>query len=144
MTHRIQRSFDSIEFGDEIGPITWVPTTDIVKRYAEAAQIKDTRFIDPERARQVGFAKPIVPGPLSATFLAKVLKDYFVGWRITTLNTSFRTPVAHGDTLSFWGMVTEKKHEEGVDLVDCDVVIENQNGDRVIVGTAIMTRREVS
>lgn len=131
--------FDAVEFGDEIGPVSWVPTTDTVRRYAAAAGVTDRRFIDPERARQVGFAKPIVPGPLSASFLAKVLKNHFVGWRITVLNTSFRTPVAHGDRLSCWGMVTEKKLEAGVGSVDCDVVIENQNGDRVIVGTAILS-----
>jgi acyl dehydratase len=131
--------FDTVEFGDEIGPVSWVPTTDIVRRYAAAARVTDRRFIDPERARQVGFAKPIVPGPLSASFLAKVLRNHFVGWRIKMLSTSFRTPVAHGDRLSCWGMVTEKKLEDGVGLVDCDVVIENQNGDRVIVGTAILS-----
>ena len=38
-------------------------------------------------------------------------------------------------------MVTEKKLEDGVGSVDCDVVIENQNGDRVIVGTAILSCR---
>lgn len=130
--------FDAVEFCDEIGPVSWVPTRDIVRRYAAAAGVTDRRFIDPERARQVGFARPIVPGPLSASFLAKVLKNHFVGWRLTMLNTSFRTPVAHGDRLNCWGMVTEKKLENGVGCVDCDVVMENQNGDRVIVGTAVL------
>ncbi len=133
--------FDTVEFGDEIGPVNWVPTTDRVRRYAAAAGVTDRRFIDPERARQVGFARPIVPGPLSASFLAKVLKNHFVGWRLTMLNTSFRTPVAHGDMLSCWGMVTEKKLADGVGCVDCDVVIENQHGDRVLVGTAMLSCR---
>lgn len=146
MTDSIPRilSFGDIEIGDEIGPVTWIPTTEIVKRYAKAARIQDQRFIDPERARQVGFAKPIVPGPLSATQLAKILKDYFPGWRLKMMSTSFRTPVAHGDVLSCWGMITEKKQENGVDLVDCDIIIEKESGDRVIVGTAILVRRELS
>ena len=113
MTDHIQKSFDDIEIGDEIGPVTWIPTTEIVKRYAKAARIQDRRFIDPERARQVGFAKPIVPGPLSATYMAKILKDYFPGWRLKMMSTSFRTPVAHDDVLSCWGMVTEKKQDNG-------------------------------
>ena len=96
-------AFDTVEFGDEIGPVDWVPTTDIVRRYAAAAGVTDRRFIDPDRARQVGFAKPIVPGPLSASFLARVLRNHFVGWRIRMLNTSFRTPVAHGDTTELLG-----------------------------------------
>lgn len=132
------RSLAEIEIGDEIGPIVRVPTVEVVQRYGTVAGLIDRRFIDLERARQTGFLKPIVPGPLNATFLAQMLIDHFTGWRLCTLNTSFRTPVGHGDTLTCWGTVTEKsKH-----TIYCDVIMENQQGERVIVGTATLQRRE--
>lgn len=138
-----RKPFAAIEIGDEIGPVTRTLTADIVQHYADVVRIGDRRFIDPSVAREKGFNQPIVPGPLSATLLAKLLTDHFSGWRIQTFQVSFRTPVRHGDTLNFWGNVTEKSGDEaeGTALIDCDVVVENQHGDRVIVGTATLGPR---
>jgi acyl dehydratase len=138
-----RKPFAAIEIGDEIGPVARTLTADIVRHYADVVRIGDRRFIDPDVAREKGFNQPIVPGPLSATLLAKLLTDHFSGWRIQTFQVSFRTPVRHGDTLNFWGNVTEKRGDEaeGTASIDCDVVVENQNGDRVIVGTATLGPR---
>jgi acyl dehydratase len=140
MNQQVAKPFADIEIGDEIGPMTRVPTLEVVQGYATVARIPDRRFIDPEVAREKGFFKPIVPGPLSATFLAQLLTDHFPGWRLQTFNLSFRAPVAHGDTLNCWGTVTEKngQEENGTATVHCDVVAENQHGDRIIVGTATL------
>jgi acyl dehydratase len=144
MDVNISKSFSDIEIGDEIGPVARTPTAEVVQRYADVARIGDRRFIDPNVAREKGFEQPIVPGPLSATFLAQLLTDHFPGWRIQTFQVSFRTPVRHGDTLNSWGNVTEKSGEEaeGTAAIHCDVVVENQNGDRVIVGTATLGPRQ--
>lgn len=144
MDVRIPRSFSDIEIGDEIGPVMRTMTAEIVQHYADVVRIGDRRFIDPTVAREKGFEQPIVPGPLSATFLAKLLTDHFSGWRIQTFQVSFRTPVRHGDTLNFWGNVTEKSgnETEGTASIHCDVVVENQNGDRVIVGTVTLGPRQ--
>jgi len=142
MAERAIRSFGEVEIGDEIGPVTRIPTTDMIVRYAEAAGIHQLRFFfDPEQARQNGYEKPIVPGPLSAGFLAQMVKDYFAGWRLRAFHTTFRTPALHGEPLNLWGMVTEKTEQDGVPTVHCDLVAENQRGDRVIVGTATLSWR---
>ncbi len=134
--------FSDIEIGDEIGPVTRVPTTEMVLRYAEAAGIRELRFFfDPEQARQNGLERPIVPGPLTAGFLAQMLKDHFGGWQVCALQTTFRTPALHGEPLNLWGTVTEKTDQDGVPTVHCDVVAENERGDRVIVGTATLSWR---
>ena len=138
----IPKLFSDIEIGDEIGPVTRVPTTEMVLRYAEAAGIRELRFFfDPEQARLNGLERPIVPGPLTAGFLAQMVKDYFAGWQLRALHTTFRTPALHGETLNLWGTVTEKIEQDGVATVHCDVVAENQRGDRVIVGTATLSWR---
>lgn len=141
MEENTSKAFAGIDIGDEIGPISRTLTLEDVRRYAAVTRLTDERFLNTERAHQMGFHRPIVPGPLSATFLAQMVTDHFPGWRLRTFNISFRTPVGHGDTLSYWGTVTEKGEHEGVPLVHCDVVAENQHGDRVIVGTVTLVQR---
>lgn len=141
MPHSTPRPLTAIEIGDEIGPVTRTLTLADVQRYAAVTGLRDERFLKAERAHQVGFHRPIVPGPLTATLLARLLTDSFPGWRLRTFQVSFRTPVGHGDTLSFWGTVTEKGEKDGVVTIHCDVVVENQQGDRVIVGTATLVPR---
>jgi len=137
------KAFADIEIGDDIGPVTQTVTAEIVQHYADVVGIGDRRFIDLTVAREKGFNQPIVPGPLSATLLSKLLIDHFPGWRLQTFQVSFRTPVRHGDTLNFWGNVTEKSGDEAESTaaIHCDVIVENQHGDRVIVGTATLGPR---
>jgi acyl dehydratase len=134
------RRFSEVEVGDEIGPVTRVAETDMVRRYARVTGVEALRFFfDPQAARENGFERPVVPGPLSVAFLAKMLKDAFVGWRLRSLNTTFRAPIPHGVEISLWGTVTEKEHGgEGRGAVHCDVVIESPAGERLAVGTAVL------
>jgi acyl dehydratase len=135
------RSFSEIEIGDEIGPMTYAPTIEDIRRYASVVRMVDQRFMSQEVAQQRGFQQAIVPGPLSATFLARMLTNHFPGWRLQTFNISFRAPVRHGDALSFWGTVTQKEEQQGIATIHCDVIVENGNGDRAIVGTATLQPR---
>ncbi|MBI3245273.1 MAG: MaoC family dehydratase [Deltaproteobacteria bacterium] len=135
------RLFADIEIGDEIGPLTYAPTLDEIRRYAAVVRMVDQRFISKEIAQQRGFEQPIVPGPLSATVLSRMLREHLPGWRLQTFNISFRAPVRHGDVLSCLGIVTQKEELDGVTIVHCDVLAENQNGDRALVGTATLAPR---
>jgi acyl dehydratase len=138
------QTFDDIEIGDELGPVTRTPTTEMVQRYAAAVGIKELRFFfDPEEARKNGLERPIVPGPMTAGFMTQLLKDSFPGWRLRSISTTFRTPALHGEPLSVWGTITQKEEQDGVATVHCDVVVENPRGDRVVVGTAVMSRKEL-
>ena len=101
----------------------------------------DQRFMSQEVAQQRGFQHAVVPGPLSATFLVRMLTTHFFGWRLQTLAISFRAPVRHGDTLICIGIVTQKEEQAGTFLIHCDLVAENTNGDRCLVGTAVLCPR---
>jgi len=138
----MSRSIDEIDIGDEIGPVVYVPTAEVVQRFGAVVRMIDHRFIDPTVAQQKGFTSPIVPGPLSANRLTQMLVDYFPGWRLRTLSLSFRAPVKHGEQLTCWGTVTEKDITEGIPTVHCDVVAETAQGERAVVGTAVLQRRQ--
>lgn len=137
----MEKLLDEIEIGDEIGPFTYAPTLEDIQRYASVVRMVDRRFINPEVAQERGFQHAIVPGPLSATFLARMLTEHFTGWRLQTFNISFRAPVRHGDALTCLGTVTQKDEQDGIATVHCDLVAENTNGDRALVGTAILQPR---
>ena len=137
----MEKLLDEIEIGDEIGPLTYAPTMEDIQRYASVVRMVDQRFINPEVAQQRGFHQAIVPGPLSATFLARMLTEHFTGWRLQTFNISFRAPVRHGDILTCLGTVTQKDEHDGLATVHCDLVVENTNGDRALVGTATLHPR---
>ena len=141
MNELSMKPFNEIEIGDEIGPLTYAPTMDDIQRYASVVRMVDKRFMDPQVAQQRGFQHAIVPGPLSATFLARMLTEYFTGWRLQTFNISFRAPVRHGDALMCSGMVTQKEEDDGVYVIHCDIIAENTNGDRALVGTATLHPR---
>ncbi len=136
------KSFADIEIGDEIGPLTYTPTLADIQRYAAEVQMVDQRFMSQEIARQRGFQHAIVPGPLSATFLVRLLTTHFPGWRLQNLTISFRAPVRHGDSLTCLGTVTQTEEQAGTPLIHCDLLAENTNGDRCLVGTAILRPRQ--
>ena len=135
------KAFDEIEIGDEIGPLTYAPSLEDIQRYASVVRMVDQRFVNPEVAQQRGFQQAIVPGPLSTTFLVRMLTAYFTGWRLQTFNVSFRAPVRHGDTLTCLGTVTQKDEQDGIATIHCDLVVENTSGDRALVGTATLQPR---
>ena len=73
------KSFDAIEIGDEIGPVYKTPTKADVLNYAEAVRITGLKFFFHKKdAEQAGLTKPIIPGPLSTTYLCQMLQDFFV------------------------------------------------------------------
>jgi acyl dehydratase len=132
---------DDIDIGDDIGPLTYCPTLEDIRRYASVVRMVDQRFLSSEVARERGFEKPIVPGPLSAAFVVRMLINHFPGWRLQTFNISFRAPVRHGDVLTCWGAVTQKEEQNGVATVHCDLVVESSNSERALVGTATLQPR---
>ncbi|MGE0824928.1 MAG: MaoC family dehydratase [Candidatus Binatia bacterium] len=135
--------FTDIEIGDEIGPFTYTPTIDEILRYGKEVQMVDQRFMSQEIAQQRGFQHAVVPGPLSTTFLIRMLKTRFPGWRLQIFTISFRAPVRHGDTLTCLGTVTQKEEQAGTPIIHCDLVAENAHGDRCLVGTAVLRPRSL-
>lgn len=144
MSERATKVFTAIEIGDEIGPLTYTPTLADIERYAAEVQMVDQRFMSQEIAQQRGFQHAIVPGPLSATFLVRLLTTHFPGWRLRNITISFRAPVRHGDTLTCIGTVTQKEEQNGTPLIHCDLLAENTSGDRCLVGTAVLHPRRSS
>lgn len=97
-----------------------------------------TIHTDMEAARREGLAAPVATGPQVAALIFRQLRDAFGrGWvEGGKCDLTFRRPVSVTDFCVAKGVVTGREEGAGGTRLTCDVWIENQSGDKVIVGTA--------
>jgi acyl dehydratase len=131
--------FDDIEIGDELEELEICPSTEDVIRYVNVAHMANARFTDDEYARQEGLAGAIIPGNMSLGFLSRMVAEFFPLGTIKALTANFRATVPHNTPLLCSGVVTEKQEKDGENLVFCDLVLTNEDGDRYVQGTAQVT-----
>jgi acyl dehydratase len=134
--HEQVEHFEDIEVGDELAELEICPTTADVIRYVTVARMQSGRFTNDEYARKEGLPGAIIPGNMSLGFLSRMLTDFFPKGRLKTLTANFRATVPHNVPLICSGVVTEKQERDGENLVFCDVLLTNENGDRYVQGTA--------
>ena len=135
------RYFEDAEPGDEFDD-TWAPDFDQVQAYIgvePGALQSQGRFYDPEVAKQLGFERPIVPGAMSMSVLARLVTDWmgFEG-TLENIDVNFRRPVLHGDELRSVGVVTDVVEDGDAARVKLDVHLENDRGERPLQGTAVV------
>jgi acyl dehydratase len=130
--------FEDIEIGDEIEELEICPTTADVVRYVKVARMESGRFTDDAYARKEGLQGAIIPGNMSLGFLSRMLTDVFPKGTLKALTANFRATVPHNIPLLCSGVVTEKQHKDGDNLIYCDVLLTNEDGDRYVQGTAII------
>ncbi len=145
MADLTQRYFEDVAVGDEFQE-NQQPTLTHVVAFIKTSGVNSTdgRFTDPERARAIGLEKPIVPGPMSASMLTRLVTDWMgpLG-RVISLDVSFRRPVQHDDLLRCVALVTDVNGEgdfegTGTGAVHLDVTLENERGEKPVQGTAVV------
>lgn len=97
-----------------------------------------TIHTDMEAARQEGLPAPVATGPQVAALIFRMLRDCFDrGWfEGGRCDLTFRRPVFVTDFCVARGVVKARTDEPAGLRLDCEVWIENQNGEKVIVGAA--------
>jgi acyl dehydratase len=123
----------STRVGRELPQVAWQFRLENFQRGTEA-----TIHTDMEAARREGLTAPVATGPQIAALIFRQLRDAFgVGWiQGGQCELTFRKPVSVTDFCVAKGVVTKRDREAGGVRLTCDVWIENQSGDKVIVGTA--------
>jgi len=131
---------ESVELGDEIGPLVKRPTPAQVKGYLDSRlgdrTNSDTgRFLDAEAARLVGFPEPVTPGEMAQAYVAQLLTDWAgPAGRLQSLDVNFRRPAVHNEDLRCIALVTDVRPQGAETLVRVDVYAENPRGDRPVQG----------
>jgi acyl dehydratase len=126
--------FADIEEGDELPPIDLFLSKEHVRQYAKAANMYFPRFTDDEAARAEGLPGIIAPGVMSLGLLARLISDWNHAAVITRIGTTFRSPVLPDRALHLRGAVTQKNPDDHT--IECDIWMENDDGERWVVGTA--------
>lgn len=118
-------------------------TQEQLQRYANASGDFNPIHLDEEAARRVGLESVIAHGMLSMAFLGQfaaqqiaTIPDAFVA----NLQVRFNSMVRLGDTLTCEGSVKERKKENnGRELVTLECWVQNQRGDKVTTGEAVVS-----
>ncbi|MFI5396769.1 MAG: MaoC family dehydratase [Candidatus Binatia bacterium] len=128
--------FAHIDVGDELSTLRLTLTPEQVKQYAVTAGMPGGRFMDDEEARKEGLPGQIAPGNMSLALLSRLIAASFPGMRLKRLNATFRVPVRPNVPIIVHGVVTEKHASEQGCFVECDLVLESDEGERWVTGTA--------
>lgn len=130
-------SLEDVQIGDNIGPEPLFLPKDRVRAYCDAAGLHGVpRFTDDELARKEGLPGMITPGNMSAALIGKLVTDWAqpANARLIRLGTTYRSPVLPERNLSLHGFITQVDHGERT--AELDIVIENEEGDRMVTATA--------
>jgi acyl dehydratase len=95
------------------------------------------RFTDDEGARAEGLPGMIAPGVMSMGLLARMISEWNPAATFKRIGTTFRSPVLPDRNVHLRGAVTQKSEEDH--SAECDIWLENDDGERWVVGTATVT-----
>jgi len=93
---------------------------------------------DTEMARSLGFPGPVVDPQMYGAFLARMLMDWMtIKAMLKRLTVRYAAPAYLGDVLTYTGIVVKKYEDRGQRYIDCNLVVENQNGEQIVKGSAV-------
>ena len=132
-----QLYWENITDGQELPILLKTPSTQQLVKYAGASGDFYQIHYDKDFAISKGLPSVIVHGALKSAFLAQLLTDWIgLGGSLKKMSIQYRGMDVPDDTLTCRGIVT-RKYQAGSDcLVDCDIWIENSQGQTTTPGTA--------
>jgi acyl dehydratase len=132
-------TFDTIEEGDDLETQALYLTKAQVRDYARVNGITFARFVDDEGARKEGLPGMIAPGNMSMGLLATFVEAWAGAGALRRLGSTFRGLVLPDATFQLCAAVTEK--DAARRTAELDVWMENEDGERVVIGTATVALR---
>ena len=132
--------FEDVDEGTEVPTLRKDPTTQQLVRYAGASGDYYQIHYDLEFARANGLPDVILHGALKNGFLGHLVTDW-IGEQGTLrkLSAQYRGMDVPGSPIYAKGVVTKKYVDSGDHLVECDVWLENADGERTTPGRALVS-----
>ena len=132
--------FEDVEIGDDIGPIKRSVTDEDVIEFVSVreTEITPSRFTSNEVANSEGMPEAIVPGPMNIALMSQILTDWSDTVCLLKIDVVFRQTVPHNNDLTFSGIVTDKDETGNSTKLECDVVMENSDGVKLVIGTGVI------
>lgn len=132
--------FEDVEIGDDIGPIKRSITDEDVIGFVSVREKKITpsRFTSNKVANSEGMPEAIVPGPMNIALMSQILTDWSDTVCLLKIDVVFRQTVPHNTDLTFSGIVTDKDETGNSTKLECDVVMENSDAVKLVIGTGVI------
>ena len=136
----MQIYFEDVSIGDSLSDLYKHPTPRQLVMWAGASGEFSEMHYDKDFALKMGFPGIIVHGMLMASFLAQLITNWMGEWGILKrIKTSNRQFVLVNQDIFCKGKVKNKYEKEGENLVECEIWVENNLGERCVVGEAIVS-----
>ena len=132
--------FDEISIGDSIPSLQKKITQEVIDRWAEVSTDFNPLHVDPEFAKKTRFGGTIAHGHIALSFLCEMMHRWLgSGWISgggSLAGIKFIAPIRPGQTITMGGTITENRVDEGKNIVQADIFVENQAGEKCVVGSA--------
>ena len=129
--------YEDVSAGDELPVLKKNATTQQLVMYAGASDDYYQIHYDTEFAAKAGHKSVIIHGALKSAWLAQLVTDWSgPSGTLTAFNVAYRAIDYPNDDISCKGTVTGKRIEDGQNLVDCDIWLENGEGQSTTPGSA--------
>jgi acyl dehydratase len=136
---RKQLYFEDVEAGYKLKPLDKHPTTQQLVRYAGASGDYYQIHYDKDFALANKLPGVILHGALKNAFLAQLMTNFAgdEGW-LRNLSVQYRGMDIPDRMLRCNGEVTSKRVQGSDHIVECEIWLENDNGERTTRGTAVV------
>lgn len=130
-------AWDVLNEGDQLPPVEVRPDLGQVIRYCALGWAFPQFFYDADAARAAGMPGTLVPGPLKAGLIDRVLEEWVgdAGF-VRQVRAAHRRPDITGRPITIAGNIARRYEEEGRRRVDLEVVIVNEEGQPSVRGFA--------
>ncbi len=131
--------FEAVHLGDELPPLSKGPVDRVqLARYAGASGDFNPVHVDEVYARSLGMPSVYAPGMRVMGMLGQLVSDWSRGAQLRRYAVRFSKIVWPGDVVVAKGRVMERWGEMGKYFADVDLWAENQKGELVLRGSALV------
>ena len=135
------RYFEDVQIGDELPVVRKEINLARMMAYGAATWDFIRIHYDADYVREQGFEGPFVDGQMMGGFLAQHVQDWAgADAFLRKLGFRNRVMVYPGDVISCHGVVTGSRVDGDEALVECDLWMENQDGERVVQPASAVVR----
>ena len=129
--------WDDVEEGAELPEVVKNPTTQQLVKYAGASGDYYQIHYDKDFAKNNELDDVILHGALKNAFLGHLVTKWMgPEGDLKRLACQYRGMDIPGSPVTAKGVVTRKYQEQGVGLIDCDIWLENKDGEKTTPGSA--------
>jgi len=128
------------EIGDQLPPLTLGPINkDDLELYANASGDQNPIHTDQDFAKKSGLPDVIAHGMLIMSYLGRLLTNSVPQYQIKNFNVQFSNMTYVNQKIICTGKVLEKNSIDGEETVTVALKVEDQQGEKKIIGKAIIS-----